>query len=115
MEVKNEKQEQTEERDDMSADKGTYIIQTQGPEFRVAQAGSVDTLFEEFKPETNTWTPNIKKVVKDFGESKPFKSLEEAWDAAGVLDDTVPTEYGVNLITDFQNYNFAELKNGTKT
>lgn len=102
----------------MSKEKGTYIIQTKGengPEFRVAQTTSVDTLFNEYIPETEKWSPNIEKVVEAFGGSKPYGNLEEAWDAAGVLDDAVPTEFGVSLITDFENYNFIELKNGTKT
>lgn len=101
----------------MPVDKGTYIIETKnenGPEYRVAQTESVDNLFEEFVPDTETWTPNVEKIVQAFGESRPYKSLEEAWDAAGVLDDAVPTEFGVNLITDFKNYDFNDLKNKLK-
>lgn len=95
----------------MSIDNGTYILQTEGPEFRIARMQAVDNLFEEFVPATESWTPHVLTIVETYATSKVYRDLSEAWDAATALDEAGgETEYGPNLITDFQDYKFSDFE-----
>lgn len=97
----------------MSADNGTYILQTAGPlgpEYRIAHLAAIDNIYEEYKPETDNWTPNAKAIVEAFGSSTIFTNLDEAWDAAEFVDSSKESEYGTNLITQFQEYRFSDLE-----
>lgn len=97
----------------MSADNGTYILQTAGPlgpEYRIAHVTAIDNIYEEYKPETDTWTPNIKNIVEAFGKSTIFTNLNEAWDAAEFVEGQQGSEFGTNLISQFQDYHFSDLE-----
>jgi len=102
----------------MSADNGTYILQTYGPEFRVAHAQAIDNIYGAWDGENNTWVGDPEFILDVFGESKVFHNLDEAWDAANAIDQTYEiSEYGVCLISDWQSEKFSDLievdKNGT--
>jgi hypothetical protein len=95
----------------MSADDGVYILQTQGPEFRIAHTQAIDNIYEEYFPETNTWSPCVERIVQTFGASKVYEDLTEAWDDASILEDKVgSTEYGTSLITQFSEYHFSDFE-----
>jgi hypothetical protein len=94
----------------MSSDNGTYVLQTYGPEWRVARMSAVENLFEEQNPDTLKWTPNIKTVVETFKESKVFTSFEEAWDVATAMENKDETEYGLSLIRDFETVKYADIQ-----
>lgn len=97
----------------MSADNGTYILQTAGPlgpEYRIANMSAIGNIYEEYKPETDKWTPNVKAIIEAFGKSTIFTNLDEAWDAAEFVENSKQSEYGANLITQFQDYNFSDLE-----
>lgn len=95
----------------MSIDNGTYILQTEGPEFRIVQMQAVDNLYDEYVPATETWTPHVLTIVENFGKSKVYSDLGEAWDAAGDLEESSGgTEYGANLITEFKDYRFSDFE-----
>jgi hypothetical protein len=95
-------------------DNGTYVLQTYGPEFRVAQLDGIEDLYEEMDTETMVWSPNVKKAFEAFQPSKIFADLTMAWDYANNLDDKKPTEYGVTLVTDFKQLKFDDLEEAYK-
>lgn len=94
----------------MSADNGVYILETQGPEYRIAYMQAVDNLFDEYNPANGTWTPHVLTIVETFKNSKTYTDLSEAWDVASALDNDNETEYGTNLITDFREYKFSDFE-----
>lgn len=95
----------------MSADDGTYILQTQGPEFRIAQTQAIDNIYQEYFSEKNSWSPCVERIVQTFGKSQVYTDLTEAWDAANLLEDKVgETEYGTSLIAQFSDYHFSDFE-----
>ena len=97
----------------MSADNGTYILETkgpEGPEYRIASFQNVEDVYGDWDDGASTWTPNQDMIKSNFSKSKVYTSLDEAWDAAVVYNDTLPiSEYGVNLLSDFSLKTFDEL------
>jgi len=94
----------------MSADNGTYILWTEGPEFRIKHFHAVDNLYGQYIKESRTWTPNCRAIVEAFSSSQVFTSLDEAWDEAMKIDASQSySEYGTNMITDFSAYTFDDL------
>lgn len=99
-----------EKEHDMSADNGTYILETKGPEFRIASFQNVEEIYGDWDDVANTWIPNQSMIQENFSKSKVYTSLDEAWDAAVIYNETLPvSEYGVNLLSDFSTKTFAEL------
>lgn len=97
----------------MSADNGTYILQTAGPlgpEYRIATISAIDNIYEDYSPDTDSWSPNVKAVIESFGKSTIFTNLNEAWDAAEFVEKAKESEYGTNLITQFKDYHFSDLE-----
>lgn len=95
----------------MSSDNGVYVLQTKGPQFRIAHMQNVTALFEEYNVADKTWTPNILTIVEVYATSAVYESLDEAWDAASNMEDDIGwTEYGTNLITDFKEYSFSDFE-----
>jgi hypothetical protein len=95
----------------MSADNGTYILQTYGPEFRVVYTQAIDNIYGTFLEESGKYLPNPKTIVETFSSSKIFNNIEDAWDYAFDIDEEVGySEYGASLITDFQEYAFSDLE-----
>lgn len=94
----------------MSSDNGTYILQTYGPEFRIAHTQAIDNVYGSWNPKENVWTGDPSFILDTFGESKVFTELEEAWDTASVIDAAQEiSEYGVCLITEWKEKKFSEL------
>lgn len=94
----------------MSSDNGTYILETKGPEYRIASFQNVEQIYGDWDETTNTWTPNQDMIRDIFITSKIYESLDEAWDAAHEIDGTLAiSEYGVNLLSDFSQKTFSEL------
>lgn len=94
----------------MSADNGTYILQTYGPEYRVAHVQGIDSIYESWNPQDNTWNPSSKWVEEYFNQSKVYTSLEEAWDVATDIDNSIAySEYGACLIKDFAEISYEAL------
>lgn len=95
----------------MSADNGTYILQTYGPEFRIAHAQAIDNIYGDYDDENHNWFPNIKNMVDYFGQSKVYTDIGEAWDDAFNLDESHGwSEYGTCLITEFCEYHFSDFE-----
>jgi ribosomal protein S16 len=102
----------------LSADNGTYILQTtgsDGPEFRVVHCQAIDNIYGQFIESTGTWSPDPKMIVEYFGESKVFTNLEEAWDEAFSIEESYDwTEDGACLIPDFSQYHFSDFVEQSK-
>lgn len=95
----------------MSADNGTYILQTYGPEFRVVHTQAIDNIYGTFLEESGRYLPNSKGIVEAFSSSKVFNNIEEAWDFAFDIDEKIGySEDGTCLITEFQEYAFSDLE-----
>jgi hypothetical protein len=94
----------------MSADNGVYVLQTYGPEFRVAYAGAIDNIYGPFNDTTLHWDGDMDRMIDVFGSSKVFNNLEEALDEAERMSyDYEYLEYGVCLIPDFKELKFGKL------
>ena len=97
----------------MSADNGTYVLKTAGPEFRIAHLQNIEMLYGDWDEGTQEWTPNQDYIREKFSASKVYTDLESAWDAANVIDASyLISEYGVNLITEFSKTKYEDLING---
>lgn len=95
----------------MSADNGTYILQTYGPEYRVVHAQAIDNIYGPYDEINHTYHPDIKSIVEYFGESKVYTQVEEAWDHASELDESYDwSEDGVCLISEFCEYHFSDFE-----
>jgi hypothetical protein len=97
----------------MSADSGVYILQTKGPEFRVAHTHAIDNVYGEWNEENHVWMGDPESILDTFGESHAFDNIEQAYDVAEGIERSVEfTEYGVCLIRDFERQTFMELIEG---
>jgi hypothetical protein len=81
----------------MSADNGVYILESKGPEWRVAYAHGIDKiiLYSVFK---NSPTFNIRDHAEMYAE--------------GLADQHLYLEYGILLLETYRNMAFEDLKNG---
>jgi hypothetical protein len=96
----------------MSADNGVYILQTEGPEFRVAYQQTIDDIYGNFSDETYKWQGDPEMMLLYFGDAPVFSNLEEALDKAeDIAYDYEYLEYGICVITDFKDWNFNNLRN----
>lgn len=94
----------------MSADNGIFVLQTAGPEFRVAYAGAIDNIYGKFNDDTLHWDGDMDRMIDVFGSSKVYNNLEEALDEAERMSyDYEYLEYGVCLISDFNKLKFGKL------
>lgn len=94
----------------MSADNGVYILQTYGPEFRVAYAQAIDNVYGKFNDDTNHWDGDDKMILQYFGKSEVFDTIDEALNEAELLaEDYEYLEDGVCVIRNFSHKKFMEL------
>lgn len=72
----------------MSADNGVYILETKGPEYRVAYAHAIENIFYD------------SKILREcFDGCEVFSTRKKALDkAAEICDYAEYTEYGICLI-----------------
>ena len=95
----------------MSADDGTYILQTYGPEYRLVYANAIDNIYGKYDDENHNWFPNVKGIIDYFGKSDVYNTIEEAWDAAYALDEKNGwSELGTCLISEFSEYHFSDFE-----
>ena len=95
----------------MSADNGVYILQTAGPEFRVAYQQNIDDIYGEFSDDSFRWKGDPEIMLEYFQNAPIFSNLEEALDkAADIAYDYEYLEYGICVITDFKDWNFNNLR-----
>jgi hypothetical protein len=92
----------------MSADNGIYVLFTEsekGPEYRVAYAQGIDSVYGEFSEAKYRYEGNSEAIKEYFGEAKVFYTLNEALDYADGLEQEIGyTEDGVCVINEFKEY-----------
>lgn len=94
----------------MSGDNGIFILQTSGPEFRVAYTQAIDNIYGKFNDDTLNWNGNMDRMIDIFGKSNAYSNLEEALDEAEKMSyDYEYLEYGVCLIPNFKEMKFGQL------
>lgn len=95
----------------MSADNGIYILQTEGPEFRVGYHQAIDNIYGNFSDESFQWQGDPVMMIAYFQFDKMFSNLEEALDYAGELSYNYEyLEDGICVIADFKDWDFNSLK-----
>lgn len=95
----------------MSADNGIYILQTYGPEWRVAHQQNIEEIYGNFSDDTYKWEGDPEEMFRYFGEAPVFLSLEEALDfAEEMVYDYDYLEYGICVISDFKEMDFNNLR-----
>ncbi len=95
-----------------SGENGVYVLQTYGPEFRIALMEAVENIYQTWDENTETWTPNADFIHEQFGDSLVYNVFEDAWDAATTLEHQKETTFGVNLIKDFDTKRYSDFENG---
>lgn len=92
----------------MSADNGVFVLQTSGPEFRVAYTQAIDNIYGKYNDDTLHWNGDMDRMMDVFGSSKVYVNVEDALDAAEELSYNYEyLEYGICLITDFKELKFG--------
>ena len=95
----------------MSADNGIYILETDGPEFRVAHHQNIDEIYGNFSDVSFQWQGDPEIMYKYFHDAPVFSSREKALDYAAELSYNYDfLEYGICVISDFKDWNFNRLK-----
>lgn len=92
----------------MSADNGIYVLFTEtekGPEYRVAYAHAIDSIYGKFNEETFRYDGDDNQIRSVFGESEVFYTLNEALDKAEEIEqDYDYLEDGIAVISDFKDH-----------
>lgn len=82
---------------------GTYIIETKGPEYRIAENINLDFLYGPW--ESGRYIPDPHMFVALLGECVVYNDFEQAWDQAiGLSED------GAALIRDFSEHSYDDIK-----
>lgn len=91
-------------------DDGIYILETKGPEFRVAHGLAIENIYGEFDPTGNVWVGDPEMILDYFGNAPIFTTKDEALEHAVTLEEaTGYLEYGICLISEFKDKTFADL------
>ena len=94
----------------MSADNGIFVLQTYGPEFRIAYCQAIDNIYGSFNDDTLKWDGDMDRMIDVFGMSEVYFNLEEALDTAEKMSyDYEYLEYGVCLIANFKEMKFGKI------
>lgn len=95
----------------MSADNGIYILQTEGPEFRVGYHQAIDNIYGNFSDESFQWQGDPEMMYHYFHADKMFTDLESALDyAKSMVYNYNYLEDGICVITDFSDWEFNRLR-----
>jgi hypothetical protein len=94
----------------MSADNGIFILETAGPEFRVAYGQGIDNIYGKFNDATSHWEGDMDFMIDFFGTSTVFDRIENALDEAERMSyNHEYLEYGICLIPDFKELKFGKI------
>ena len=89
----------------MSADNGIYILETQGPEFRVKEMAAVDNIY---------WDDSQQKMVRD--PDVMIANAREMWDGCEVYTDkTSALVEADRIFFEIMASNFPVLEYGIST
>lgn len=92
----------------MSADNGIYVLFTEsekGPEYRVAYAHAIDSIYGKFNDETFRYDGDPTSIHNTFKDAPVFHTINEALDYAEELEqDYSYLEDGICVINEFKEY-----------
>lgn len=92
----------------MSADNGIYVLYTEsdkGPEYRVAYAQAIDSIYGKFNEETFRYEGDLIRIQDTFGSANVFYTIDEALNYAEELEQEYNyLEDGVCVINEFKDY-----------
>jgi hypothetical protein len=92
----------------MSADNGIYVLLTEtekGPEYRVAYAQAIDSIYGKFNEETFKWEGNLEAMRDIFQDAEVYHTLNEALDHAEEMEQEYHyLEDGICVINEFKDY-----------
>jgi hypothetical protein len=95
----------------VSADNGIYILETKGPEYRVAYHQNIDEIYGNFSDESFHWQGDPHMMMEYFGDAPVFSIIEEALDRAEEMSyDYEYLEDGICVISDFKDWDFNNLR-----
>lgn len=105
----------------MSKYTGVYILETEGPEFRVAAATSYNSFFNGLD-ENGRWKPNVDTIYDTFFDKTIYDSYDHALQSAIDLSenlevdndseslyDTGELEDGICHLREFRHLNFYDM------
>jgi hypothetical protein len=94
----------------MSADNGIYVLFTEsekGPEYRVAYAQAIDSIYGKFNEETFKYEGNAMCIQDTFQGSAVFHTIDEALNYAEELEQEYNyLEDGICVINEFKDYGY---------
>ena len=92
----------------MSADNGIYVLLTEskkGPEYRVAYAQAIDSIYGKFNEETFKWDGDKEAMLDIFKDASIFYTLNEALDHAEEMEQNYDyLEDGICVINEFKDH-----------
>ena len=95
----------------MSADNGIYILKSYGSEYRVKHCQGIDNIYGKFDDETFRWEGDEEMILEYFADAPVYSTLEEALDKASEMEyDYDYLEYGICVVTDFENMVFPSYQ-----
>lgn len=94
----------------MSADNGIYVLYTEtekGPEYRVAYAQAIDSIYGKFNEDTFKYEGNAMSIQDTFQGSAVFHTIDEALNYAEELEQEYSyLEDGICVINEFKEYGY---------
>jgi hypothetical protein len=95
----------------MSADNGIYILETKGPEYRVAHHQNIEEIYGNFSDESFQWQGDPEIIWQYFCNAPMFTDGKKALDYAIELSYSYDyLEYGICQVTEFKDWDFNRLK-----
>ena len=92
----------------MSADNGIYVLLTEsekGPEYRVAYAQAIDSIYGKFNEDTFKWEGDLEAMRDIFQDAEVYHTLNEALDHAEELEQEHEyLEDGICVINEFKDH-----------
>lgn len=95
----------------MSSDNGIYILESSGPEYRVAHHQNIEEIYGNYSDDTYQWQGDPVAMLEYFQDAPMFSTLDEALDLAKSMVYDYPfLEYGICVISEFKDWDFNSLR-----
>jgi hypothetical protein len=95
----------------MSSDNGIYILETKGPEYRVAHHQNIEEIYGNFSDNSFQWQGDPEMMLEYFGNAPMFTDEKKALDYAIELSYSYDyLEYGIVFVREFKDWDFNRLK-----
>ena len=89
---------------------GLYILETKGPEYRLAYSEEIDKIYSDYNDINLSFDPNPENIKNIFGLSKVYTSQKEVLQAAyDMLPELGFLSDGICVIPEFQHRSYSRL------